>query len=409
MKTDQERVRKLLSDTVTLLCKNGLVYNHDVKIEGLLGITVDKNDVFLVHINESIGGAPLSGQAAGTTASSEPSPRKKVVASSSHVVDLTRVTDEVLSPAKRSLPSQPSPGQVTPTRKHRPAVPATSMVPEHEGPPRAQLPPRMHQIPRMQHMSPRMQQAPRPRMGAGPQQIVATSHSASNYLAQFHQQTVRGVSPGRGNLPPRQRVAIQRQQVAARSQLDDDDDDDEDVVIVGTGHEEPSPSWSSPMRKRPLPSRMPISPAPQQKRMRSMPLQRSVADDSATAPQLLGGAESDLASALELTSDEVPSSVEDMIKEMVPVSAETLSKQVVPQHREVSLLDTAENSHPELIVPATKTEPTYAQYEGANVADAVGKDVLENLVENEETPATELLSPFVYTDVAFDMVSNIFT
>ena len=56
MKADQERVRNLLTDTVTLLCKNGLQYHTELRVQGVLGITVDNNDVFIVHINEKFGG-----------------------------------------------------------------------------------------------------------------------------------------------------------------------------------------------------------------------------------------------------------------------------------------------------------------------------------------------------------------
>ena len=55
MKPDQERVNNLLRDTVTLLCKNGLTYNDELRVEALIGVTVDSNDVFLVHINERFG------------------------------------------------------------------------------------------------------------------------------------------------------------------------------------------------------------------------------------------------------------------------------------------------------------------------------------------------------------------
>lgn len=54
MKPDHERVRSLLMETVTLLCRNGLHYNKELKIEGLLGITLDDQDVFIVHINEKV-------------------------------------------------------------------------------------------------------------------------------------------------------------------------------------------------------------------------------------------------------------------------------------------------------------------------------------------------------------------
>ena len=56
MKADQERVRNLLTDTVTLLCKNGLQYQTELRVQGVLGITLDNNDVFIVHINEKLGG-----------------------------------------------------------------------------------------------------------------------------------------------------------------------------------------------------------------------------------------------------------------------------------------------------------------------------------------------------------------
>lgn len=54
MKPDQERVKTLLSQTVTLLCKNGLHYEKELRIQGLLGITIDSESVFIVHFNESL-------------------------------------------------------------------------------------------------------------------------------------------------------------------------------------------------------------------------------------------------------------------------------------------------------------------------------------------------------------------
>lgn len=59
MKPDQEKVRDLLMDTVGLLCKNGLVFKKQLKIEGLLGITVDNTDVFIVHIDELFPGSAV--------------------------------------------------------------------------------------------------------------------------------------------------------------------------------------------------------------------------------------------------------------------------------------------------------------------------------------------------------------
>ena len=53
MKLEQERVKTVLIDTVALLCKNGLSYERELKIQAVIGVTVDDHDVFVVHINES--------------------------------------------------------------------------------------------------------------------------------------------------------------------------------------------------------------------------------------------------------------------------------------------------------------------------------------------------------------------
>lgn len=51
---DQEKVRGLLTEAVTVLCKNGLKFTSHVNIDGLLGITLDNSDVFLVKICETV-------------------------------------------------------------------------------------------------------------------------------------------------------------------------------------------------------------------------------------------------------------------------------------------------------------------------------------------------------------------
>ena len=53
-RADKERIRALLSEAITVLCKNGLGYELEFSVEGLLGITVDKEDIFLVNIKESV-------------------------------------------------------------------------------------------------------------------------------------------------------------------------------------------------------------------------------------------------------------------------------------------------------------------------------------------------------------------
>lgn len=51
---EQKRVRDLLTETVTLLCKNGLQFKSEIGIEALIGITLDRDEVFLVSIKETI-------------------------------------------------------------------------------------------------------------------------------------------------------------------------------------------------------------------------------------------------------------------------------------------------------------------------------------------------------------------
>lgn len=54
MKPEQERVHNVLLDTITLLCKNSLPFSSNLRIEGVIGITADGSDIFLVHLNETI-------------------------------------------------------------------------------------------------------------------------------------------------------------------------------------------------------------------------------------------------------------------------------------------------------------------------------------------------------------------
>ena len=50
---DQERMKTLLVEAIATLCRNGLKYEQDLSVEGLIGITVDKKDVFLVSVKET--------------------------------------------------------------------------------------------------------------------------------------------------------------------------------------------------------------------------------------------------------------------------------------------------------------------------------------------------------------------
>jgi len=403
MKTDQERVSKLLSDTVKLLCRNGLVYSDEIKVQGLLGITVDKNEVFLVHINDVIGGRlPNSKQLArAASASSEPPARKKSsVASSSKVVDLTRVADQPRPFIQQSVavPGQLPAGQNVAVRKHRQTVPAAAMVPQQQG-------------------SPRMQQAVRPRMmvSGSPSQNVSASQFASNYLAQLQQQVARGMSPVRMTSPARQKPVNRRPQEMTPAQTCTmGDDDDDDVVIIGTGHE-PLPTWSSPTRKRPLPSKT-SSPASSQKcfspqASRACSQQLTVRDLPTLVDQL---SSPDVEGTLVLTEDDIPTSVEDMIMKIAP-TAEAVPKkrrlhsakvEVPPEACAVDSELPAASTEDSAVVVTTLLQQTTTD-NGAIVSDIDDASKMTTTSQQKmEENATESLEPFVYTDIACDVVST---
>lgn len=67
IKADQARVRDLVAETVTLLCKNGLDFQSELSIHALIGITLDKSDVFLVSINETVLASDDARKATGKT------------------------------------------------------------------------------------------------------------------------------------------------------------------------------------------------------------------------------------------------------------------------------------------------------------------------------------------------------
>ena len=60
MKPEQERLRLLLTDTVTMLCKGGLKFQNELKIEGVIGITLDNSEAFIVHVNEAFAATGLT-------------------------------------------------------------------------------------------------------------------------------------------------------------------------------------------------------------------------------------------------------------------------------------------------------------------------------------------------------------
>lgn len=54
LKADQQQVKALLTETITLLCKNGLHFKSEFCVEGLIGVTLDQDEVFLINIKETV-------------------------------------------------------------------------------------------------------------------------------------------------------------------------------------------------------------------------------------------------------------------------------------------------------------------------------------------------------------------
>ena len=51
---DDELIRNQLTEAVVSLCRNALPFTKDVSVQGLLGITLDKQNVFLLNINDPL-------------------------------------------------------------------------------------------------------------------------------------------------------------------------------------------------------------------------------------------------------------------------------------------------------------------------------------------------------------------
>ena len=82
MKQDQESLQRMIRDTVSLLCRNSLSHGVGVRIQGLIGITVDQSEVLLVHFDESYSNErqnidSSSSTGAATSDPPESNPRKR--------------------------------------------------------------------------------------------------------------------------------------------------------------------------------------------------------------------------------------------------------------------------------------------------------------------------------------------
>ena len=54
---DNEDFKSWLCESVLALCRGGLAYRQDFSVEGVIGITIDHRDVFLVRIHDQDAGS----------------------------------------------------------------------------------------------------------------------------------------------------------------------------------------------------------------------------------------------------------------------------------------------------------------------------------------------------------------
>lgn len=62
LQQERDKIRQILAETVVALCNNGVTFCSQLSVEGLLGVTVDQQEVFLINIKEIIKTDPQDGQ-----------------------------------------------------------------------------------------------------------------------------------------------------------------------------------------------------------------------------------------------------------------------------------------------------------------------------------------------------------
>lgn len=111
LRSDQERVKALLKETITLLCKNGLEYKNRFCVDALIGITLDEDDVFLVKITETVGEKGIGNGAPAHIPPTAPVVMLPTLAQQP-LYDVQIMKDSQLLPSNDStsnIPQQPSP------------------------------------------------------------------------------------------------------------------------------------------------------------------------------------------------------------------------------------------------------------------------------------------------------------
>ena len=118
---DGERVTKLLFDTIVMLSKNSVRYSSELKIQGLIGLTIDTETVYLIHFNDVFPTVDTTSQI-GTQSAEASSSTSASCAPSSATVQVCRappsarrrLTLSGTTPVKHERPTPVHPQAVRP-------------------------------------------------------------------------------------------------------------------------------------------------------------------------------------------------------------------------------------------------------------------------------------------------------
>lgn len=108
LKADQQRVRALLTETVALLCRNGLNFKSELCIEGLIGVTLDREEIFLVNIKETVkvNSPASSNESIHARSTVEPTPSSKTARKQAKCAEINLQTSTDYTPLS-TKPKQP--------------------------------------------------------------------------------------------------------------------------------------------------------------------------------------------------------------------------------------------------------------------------------------------------------------
>ena len=115
---DCDRVSKLVSDTICMLCKNSVKYQSELSIKGLIGVSIDASAMFMVQITETFSALTDEDEEqshGGTCSEDARHPVKRHIESPSRSVQppnkilaLMRSTTTITTPERSLVPVQNS-------------------------------------------------------------------------------------------------------------------------------------------------------------------------------------------------------------------------------------------------------------------------------------------------------------